>query len=96
MCACVCVVGLLFVCSFSFFPSVSLLHVMYILSCFICTHVVCTCLILFILCHYFVSFTLLHCFINVCIRVCLCVCPDEELSGYSCLHRCPYGGIVEK
>lgn len=74
MCACVCVVGLLFVCSFSFFPSVSLLHVMYILSCFICTHVVCTCLILFILCHYFVSFTLLHCFINVCIRVCLCVC----------------------
>lgn len=24
----------------------------------------------------------------------ICVCPDEE-SGYSCLHRCLYGGIVD-
>lgn len=31
-----------------------------------------------------------------CIYLCVCLCPDEELAGYSCLHRCPFGGIVAK
>lgn len=29
-----------------------------------------------------------------CLSIYLCVCPDEE-AGYSCLHRCHYGGIVD-
>lgn len=36
---------------------------------------------------------------HLCMCVCVCarvfVCPDEELSGYSRLHRCRYGGISD-
>lgn len=31
----------------------------------------------------------------VCSTVCACLSPEEELSGYSSLRRCLYGGIVD-
>lgn len=51
------------------------------------------------LCHkyklfkYFIMLSMF--FICACVCACVFVCPDEELSGFSRLHRCRYGGISD-
>ena len=79
------------------------LFIMHMFSGFM--HLYDICMLCFILAYLFfhLSFNLLHYNVYICVCVCACVractCvylyPDEQFSGFSCLHRCPYGGIVD-
>lgn len=45
--------------------------------------------------HSLLSSLFFHPVFSLFVFICVCVLPEEELSGYSCLRRCPYGGIVD-
>lgn len=71
-------------------------NVHFFILCFI-FHISCICVVC--LSRRWLFFQMFYHFVNdfmcACVCACVFVCPDQELSGFSRLHRCRYGGISD-